>query len=182
MYIASQCNEDQGGRSCATARLPVAASAGAQISGNERFMKNTRFYHFFVTAPKKFSSGRQSDNFEDWRLAHSSYRSWCSKFSETLVDLSDTSKIVGPSPLRSQVIRNHDRQKECFLTNFWEKMVCFTKLTPRTPPSVIHGWKATDLLSQMVKRKNYLLNPVSRQNFANALAENHNLKLEVCPI
>ena len=59
-------------------------------------------------------------------------------------------------------------------------MVCFTKLTPRTPPSVIHGWKATDLLSQMVKRKNYLLNPVSRQNFANALAENHNLKLEVC--
>ena len=59
-------------------------------------------------------------------------------------------------------------------------MVCFTKLTPRTPPSVIHGWKATDLLSQMVKRKNYLLNPISRQNFANALAENHNLKLEVC--
>ena len=96
------------------------------------------------------------------------------------MELSDTSKIVGPSPLRSQKIRNHDRQKECFLTNFWEKMVCFTKLTPRTPPSVIHGWKATDLLSQMVKRKNYLLNPVSRQNFANALAENHNLKLEVC--
>ena len=63
---------------------------------------------------------------------------------------------------------------------FWEKMVCFTKLTPRTPPSVIHGWKATDLLSQMVKRKNYLLNPISRQNFADALAENHNLKLEVC--
>ena len=59
-------------------------------------------------------------------------------------------------------------------------MVCFTKLTPRTPPSVIHGWKATDLLSQMVKRKNYLLNPISRQNFADALAENHNLKLEVC--
>ena len=133
-----------------------------------------------MTAPKFFSSGRQSDNFEDWRLPHSSFRSWCSKFSETLVELSDTSKIVGPSPLRSQVIRNHDRQKECFLTNFWEKKVCFTKLTPRTPPSVIHGWKATDLLSQMVKRKNYLLNPVSRQNFANALAENHNLKLEVC--
>ena len=59
-------------------------------------------------------------------------------------------------------------------------MVCFTKLTPRTPPSVIHGWKATDLLYEMVKRKNYLLNPISRQNFADALAENHNLKLEVC--
>ena len=96
------------------------------------------------------------------------------------MELSDTSKIVGPSPLQSQVVRNHDRKNECFLTTFWEKMVCFTKLTPRTPPSVIHGWKATDLLSQMVKRKNYLLNPVSRQNFANALAENHNLKLEEC--
>ena len=59
-------------------------------------------------------------------------------------------------------------------------MVCFTKLTPRTPPSVIHGWKATDLLYEMEERKNYLLNPVSRQNFADALAENHNLKLEVC--
>ena len=34
----------------------------------------------------------------------------------------------------------------------------------------------------MVKRKNYLLNPISRQNFADALAENHNLKLEVCRI
>ena len=66
------------------------------------------------------------------------------------------------------------------LTTFWEKMVCFTKLTPRTPPSVIHGWKATDLLFQMVKRKNYCRNPISRQNFANALAENPNQKLEVC--
>ena len=59
-------------------------------------------------------------------------------------------------------------------------MVCFTKLTPRTPPSAIHGWKATHLLFQMEKRKNYLLNPISRQNFANAFAVNHNLKLEVC--
>ena len=59
-------------------------------------------------------------------------------------------------------------------------MVCFTKLTPRTPPSVIHGWKATDLLYEMVRRKNYWRNPISRQNFANALAVNHNLKLEVC--
>ena len=98
------------------------------------------------------------------------------------MEVSDTSKIVGPSPLRSQLIRNHDHKNECFLTTFWEKMVCFTKLTPRTPPSVIHGWKATDLLYEMVRRKNYWQNPISRQNFANALAENHNLKLEVCHI
>ena len=32
----------------------------------------------------------------------------------------------------------------------------------------------------MVKRKKYFLNPVSRQNFANAFAETPNLNLEVC--
>ena len=148
--------------------------------GKWAFYEKRPFLAFFVTRPKIFSSGRQSDNFEERRLPHSSFRSWCSKFSETLVEVSDTSKIVGPSPLRSQVIRNHDRKNECFLTTFWEKMVCFTKLTPRTPPSVIHGWKATDLLYEMVRRKNYWRNPISRQNFANALAVNHNLKLEVC--
>ena len=148
--------------------------------GKWEFYGKRPFLTFFRDRTEKFSSGRQSDNFEDWRLAHSSYRSWCSTSFKTLVELSDTSKIVGPSPLRSQKIRNHDRQKEYFLTTFWEKMVCFTKLTPWTPPSVIHGWKATDLLYEMVKRKNYLLNPISHQNFADALAENHNLKLEVC--
>ena len=88
--------------------------------------------------------------------------------SKTLVDVSDISKIVGPSPLRSQLIRNHDRKNECFLTTFWEKMVCFTKLTPRTPPSVIHGWKATDLLFQMVKTKRKKNHPVKRQIFDDA--------------
>ncbi len=38
---------------------------------------------------------------------------------------------------------------------FWREKNYFTNLTPRTPPSVIHGWKATDLLFMMVKRKNY---------------------------
>ena len=36
-----------------------------------------------------------------------------------------------------------------------------------------------DLLFLMVKRKKYFLNPISRQNFANAFAETHNLNLEV---
>ena len=31
-----------------------------------------------------------------------------------------------------------------------------------------------------MRRKDYLLNPISRQKFADALAVNHNLKLEVC--
>ena len=33
----------------------------------------------------------------------------------------------------------------------------------------------------MVKRKKYFLNPISRQNFANAFAETPNLNLEVRP-
>ena len=51
-------------------------------------------------------------------------------------------------------------------------------MTQGTPPSVIHGWKATDLCYAMVKTKNYFLNPISRQNFAYAFAVTHNL--EVC--
>ena len=96
------------------------------------------------------------------------------------MEVSDIFKIVGPSPLRSWMIQDRVRQNECFYTTFLEKKIYFTNLTPRTPPSVIHGWKATDLLYEMVRRKNYWRNPISRQNFANALAENHNLKLEVC--
>ena len=70
--------------------------------------------------------------------------------------------------------------KRVFLDHFLGENGLFHQIDPTNPPSVIHGWKATDLLSQMVKRKNYLLTPISRQYFADALAENHNLKLEVC--
>ena len=60
-------------------------------------------------------------------------------------------------------------------------MILFqAKLSQETPPSVIHGWKATDLLLMMLKRKIYFRNPISRQNFANAFAETPNLNLEVC--
>ena len=54
-------------------------------------------------------------------------------------------------------------------------------MTQGTPPSVIHGWKATDLCYAMVKTKKDFLNPVSRQNFAYAFAVTHNLNLELCP-
>ena len=85
-----------------------------QILRNERFMKKIVFLHFFIAAPQKNSSGRQSDNFEDWRLPHSSFRSLCSTFFKTLVELNDTSKIVGLSPLRSWMIQNRCRQNWCF--------------------------------------------------------------------
>ena len=63
---------------------------------------------------------------------------------------------------------------------FWRKSLFWPIPTQWTPPSVIHGWKAMDLLFLMVKRKKYFLNPISRQNFANAFAETPNLNLEVC--
>ena len=85
-----------------------------QILGNERFMKKIVFLHFFIAAPKKNSSGRQSDNFEDWRLPHSSFRSLCSTFFKTLVEVNDTSKIVGLSPLRSWMIQDRVPQNWCF--------------------------------------------------------------------
>ena len=43
----------------------------------------------------------------------------------------------------------------------------------------MHGWKATDLLFLMVKRRNDFLNPISPKNFAEAFAETNNLDLEV---
>ena len=85
-----------------------------QISRNERFMKKLVFLHFFVAAPKKNSSGRWSDNNEDWRLPYSSFRSWRSKFFKTPVKVRDFFKIVGPSPLRSWIIQDRVRQNERF--------------------------------------------------------------------
>ena len=50
-------------------------------------------------------------------------------------------------------------------------MFCFINLTPQTPPSVIHGWKATDLIYEMVKTKKYFFHPVRRQIFGDALKQ-----------
>ena len=94
-----------------------------KISRRRVFSKNRRFLQFFVSAPKKISNGCQSDNFDPRRSAHgSSERSW-PEFSETHAEKVSIFKIVGASPLQSQVIQNRVRQNSCFLGNFWEKMV-----------------------------------------------------------
>ena len=85
-----------------------------QISRNERFMKKSWFLAFFRVRTKKISNNFESDNIEVWRLAHSSFRNLCSTFFKTPVEVSDIFKIVGPSPLQSQLIQDHDRQNECF--------------------------------------------------------------------
>ena len=76
--------------------------------------KKRRFLKFFVSASKKISSGCQSDNFDPRRSAYGSSESLCPKFSEAHVEKVLIFKIVGASPLRSQVIQNRVRQISCF--------------------------------------------------------------------
>ena len=54
------------------------------------------------------------------------------------------------------------------------------KSNQETPPSVIHGWKATDLPFMMVKRKKYFFHPVKRQIFGDASGKTSALILTVC--
>ena len=97
-------------------------------------VKNNLFLHFLVILCKKNWSGRQSDNIEVWWLAHSSFRSWCSTFFKTHVKVSDTFKILGPSPVQSWMIQNCDTQKSCFLTSFLEKIIVLTHFDPINTP------------------------------------------------
>ena len=96
--------------------------------------KKRRFWHFLVILCKKNWSGRQSDNIEGWWLAHSSFQSWCSTFFKTHVEVSDTFKILGPSPVQSWMIQNRDTQKSCFLTTFLEKIIVLTHFDPINTP------------------------------------------------
>ena len=73
--------------------------------------------------PIKISSGCQSDNFDPRRSAHGSSESKWPKFSETHAEKVSIFKIVGASPLQSQVIQKCCRQNRWFLGIFWEIML-----------------------------------------------------------
>ena len=85
-----------------------------KMSRRRVFSKKRRFLEFFVSAPKKFSNGCQSDNFDRRRSAHGSSERSCPVFFETPVKNVIIFKIVGASPLRSQVIQKSCRQNSCF--------------------------------------------------------------------
>ena len=68
-----------------------------------------------MAAPKKFSNGCQSDNFDPRRSAYGPFESLCPKFSETHAGKVSIFKIVGARPLRSQVIRKSCRPKRCVI-------------------------------------------------------------------
>ena len=91
-------------------------------------------------------------------------------------------KIVGASPLQSQVIQNCVTQNRCFLSTFFEKMAILTHFDQmKPPPHDTHRWKAVHLTFPGARRKISFLRPVSRENFANALGQTciHDLRLRL---
>ena len=69
------------------------------------FYEKRPFLAYFCDQTEKNSSGNWTIlEIDAFHTAHF----------EADVELCDTSKIVGPSPLRSHLIRNHDRKNECF--------------------------------------------------------------------
>ena len=101
-------------------------------------------------------------------------------FSKHMLEIAIPLKFWVPAHSKVSWSRTMTAKMSVFRPLFWRKSLFWPIPTQWTPPSVIHGWKATDLLFLMVKRKKYFLNPISRQNFANAFAETPNLNLEVC--
>ena len=76
------------------------------------------FGKIFYCRPKEISIGCQSDNFDPRRSAHGSSESLCPKFSETHVEMVSIFKILGASPLRSQVILAPNWERQPFGTIF----------------------------------------------------------------
>ena len=76
------------------------------------------FGTIFHCRPKEISIGCQSDNFDPRRSAHGSSESLCPKFSETHVEMVSIFKILGASPLRSQVILAPNWERRPFGTIF----------------------------------------------------------------
>ena len=118
--------------------------------------------------------------FDDLPIAH--FETDVPLFLKHLWKLGISLKLWVPANSEVRWSRTMTAKMSVFRPLFWRKSLFWPIPTQWTPPSVIHGWKATDLLFLIVKRKKYFLNPISRQNFANAFAETPNLNLEVCLI
>ena len=97
-------------------------------------VKKKHFFAFFGVTLQKISSGCQSDNFDPRRSAYGSSESLCPIFFKTPAKKVIIFKIVGASPLQSQVIKNRVTKKHCFLSIFLEKMAIFTHFDQTNPP------------------------------------------------
>ena len=116
-------------------------------------------------------------NFDALPIAH--FEDYVPLFLKHLWKLGISLKLWVPAHSKVSWSRTMTAKMSVFRPLFWRKSLFWPIPTQWTPPSVIHGWKATDLLFLIVKRKKYFLNPISRQNFANAFAETPYLNLEV---
>ena len=133
------------------------------------FSKKRRFWQFSIAAPKKFSNGCQSDNFDPRTFAYGSSESLCPKFSETHAGKVSIFKIVGARPLRSQVIPICVTQNSCFFGNFWEKMLSHGQTVHFWPHSVIHIRKAEHLRIKKIRLKFDFRHHMKRQICGDAL-------------
>ena len=73
---------------------------------------------FFVILPRKFSSGRRSDNIDASGLPNSSSESWRPEDSKNVVVFEIWRFWTGVMAAQSQLIRNRDTQKSCFSGSF----------------------------------------------------------------
>ena len=141
--------------------------------------KTSVFSIFSWPHRKKFqvAADRTILKFDDLPIAH--FETDVPLFLKHLWKLGISLKLWVPAHSKVSWSRTMTAKMSVFRPLFWRKSLFWPIPTQWTPPSVIHGWKATDLLFLMVKRKKYFLNPISRQNFAYAFAETPNLNLEV---
>ena len=152
----------------------------SKFRGMSVLWKTSVFSIFSWPHRKKFqvAADRTILKFDDLPIAH--FEADVLIFSKHMLEIAIPLKCWVPAHSEVSWSRTMTAKMGVFRPLFWRKSFLWPISTQWTPPSVIHGWKATDLLFMMVKRKKYFQNPISRQNFANAFAETPNLNLEVC--
>ena len=151
----------------------------SKFRGISVLWKKAVFSFFPWPHQKKFqvAADRTILKFDDLPIAH--FETDVPLFSKHMLEIAIPLKFWVPAHSKVSWSRTMTAKMSVFRPLFWRKSLFWPIPTQWTPPSVIHGWKATDLLFLMVKRKKYFLNPISRQNFAYAFAETPNLNLEV---
>ena len=105
-------------------------------------------------------------NFDALPIAH--FETYVPLFLKHLWKLAISLKLWVPAHFEVGWSRTVAAKIGVFRPLFWRKSFFWPISTQWTPPSVIHGWKATDLHLMMVKWKKYFSHPVKRQIFVDA--------------
>ena len=92
--------------------------------------------------------------FDALPIAH--FETYVPLFLKNLWKLAISLKLWVPAASEVRWSRTVSKKNPHFRVLFWINHFFLAKPNQETPPSVIHGWKATDLPFMMVKRKNIL--------------------------